>query len=112
MSAGFAKGPWCVGGPNGHNVSNIYAENHAVATVFGVPIHTDADELEVLSRPMWAMGLANANLIAAAPCMFEALVSMRHRWELYTGGFGGAGHTDDALMALADAAIAKARGEA
>ncbi len=55
---------------------------------------------------------ANARLIAAAPDLLAALIAMRERWELYSGGIGHAGQTDDRLMRQADAAIAKARGEA
>jgi len=44
--------------------------------------------------------------------LLAALIAMRERWELYSGGIGHAGQTDDRLMRQADAAIAKARGEA
>lgn len=49
---------------------------------------------------------ADAHLMAASKDLLAALRAMRQRWDLYTGGIGGAGHTDDRLMQMADAAIA------
>ena len=105
MSGGFTKGPW-VAEPDSFDDFSIHPVGRALAVaavvnggINAVTGHGDEHK-------------ANAHLIAAAPEMYEALEAMRARWELYIGGLGGAGHTDDALMKQAAAALAKARGEA
>lgn len=67
----FTSGPWTVG-QDGYNVNGVYSRTGCVATVFGIPVNTAADEISALGD-QWAEGLANARLIAAAPKLLAAL---------------------------------------
>ncbi len=45
--------------------------------MYGVPMHTGADEIGKLDNARWGEGLANARLIAAAPALLAALENIR-----------------------------------
>ena len=70
------KGPWRQGDPHGHNATTIYPDTDdrhadAIASVYGIPMHTSVDDV----GDRYRVGMANARLIASAPDLLEALVA-------------------------------------
>ena len=97
MEAKFTPGPWSQG-RNGHNAAYIYAGDEAVASVYGIPLHTRVSDVQT---EKFANGMANARLIAAAPDMFEALRAIHEQLVKQDINFGP-------LIADAEAALSKA----
>lgn len=74
MSTKEAKptpGPWRQGSLRGYNACTIFADadSESIATVYGIPIHTQVGDVS----ERYAEGMANARLIAASPDLLEAL---------------------------------------
>jgi len=66
----FTPGPWRVGMKNGHNANIVFNENDkGIAAVYGLALHRKVDEQPEDA----AEEIANANLLAAAPELYEAL---------------------------------------
>ncbi|MBX9816058.1 MAG: hypothetical protein K2X76_15275 [Sphingomonas sp.] len=104
MSAQHTPGPWewrCFG-------DGRRREDWCLVSLAAIEAGTSSVPAIVADGPDTADGI----LRAAAPDLLTALIAMRERWELYSGGIGHAGQTDDRLMRQADAAIAKATGAA
>lgn len=106
MEPKWTKGPYTAGMPSGHNASNIYAANgkDAIASVYGIPIHTSVDEVE----ERYAEGMATARLLAASTQMYDALLA------IYRGihpMIGGPTMRREEICNIIEAALRAARGE-
>lgn len=54
-----------------YNANQIHSAKNCIAEVYGIPLHTTLEEIKDEAR--WQQGLANAQLITAAPELLEAL---------------------------------------
>ena len=61
-------GPWVIGN-DGYNANTVCAGNTGVCQMYGVPMNARVDDV----GERYAVGMANARLISAAPDMYEAL---------------------------------------
>ena len=107
----FTKGPWCV-------TSNSAGSLEVVMSVNGVPVSFNGDAYLCISPTSsngdyedcthGATATANANLIAAAPEMYEALELMLGQFDSEVDCINEA---DYIAIKAANDALAKARGE-
>lgn len=95
--SGHTPGPWMPGASNSV-ITAAPAELRIICQPF-----TDATYGPILSREEQE---ANANLIAAAPCLLEALIGMVEYYQSRSS------NEEDAVQAAAYAAIARAKGKA
>lgn len=112
MSAAHTPGPWEFGGAYGHQYVRITANNHK--KIIGTVRDSELDGVDSHGMPRFLKteeGRANANLIAAAPELMEALSGML---QVYGGSHDSDGlpkhETELDLIEQARAAIAKATG--
>ena len=68
MTSKHTPGPWTIGN-DGYNANTLYAGDIGVCQMYGVPMNTRINEVP----ERYAVGMANARLISAAPDMYEAL---------------------------------------
>ena len=110
VSSGHSAGPWEIG-HRGRNVNLIAqpsrGDDKYIAQVYGIPQNSTLADLEGDSR--WAVGLANAALIAAAPDLLAALVAVLEA--IGDGGDFDYVTGDPDLYQTARAAIRKARAQ-
>ena len=100
MKPTHTPGPWTQGyKEHGFNACMIYGgpNQSGICQMFDIYQHKSVEECE--NDPRIAEGMANARLIAAAPCLLEALQAC------IEGEFAT---TDKAALDLAHAALAKA----
>lgn len=73
-----APGPWRIGNTaGGHNADCICDfELNGVCRVAGIPLYVKLSDLDRSTDTRDAKGLANARLIASAPCLLAALQGM------------------------------------
>lgn len=111
MGGKWTPGPWVISTPT---------QGYEVCTMHGLPpqppedghrktwVYIGSESLTRNGEWQWPdeqEQLANAHLIAAAPDLYMALEAMTARMSLYRG------RHDDAMVAIGNAALAKARGE-
>lgn len=118
------EGPWRIGmrvEGSGRilNADKIFdANDDAVCSVYGVPMHSSLDEFA--SDPKYADGVRMLHLIAAAPDLYAALEllsspsmgeSRPSRGESFIGWQKGDGPSAEERLKIARAALSRARGE-
>lgn len=106
----FTKGPWFLGEQNSHcGISITPHGNQIIATVYlGMVTSRAKRGDEHFSLPENANAVANANLIAAAPELYEALVTASTLYQIIIG----MGRTEyKELLDHANSVLSKARGE-
>jgi hypothetical protein len=92
---------------NGHNANIVFNENDkGIAAVYGLSLYREDDEQPEDA----AEEIANANLIAAAPELYEALEEL-YEFQAVDISVPRFFKQFEAVMAKAHAALKKARGE-